>query len=185
MCSSAGRHVWAPTSRLTFHSNFSLYSSSVHPSMSAVFFTTRPYVPVTLRALCSAFPKRSPFISWFLLPWFSRTLTQPSSLTATSEDPPSSLYWSMEAPERRKTITGAHSIQPLLNLPPAATQHPTHQPVEPRVIYSRFCETCENAALAQSMFAACKSLHFMFVWSKRLLAAFHRDSGAVNVEWNR
>lgn len=139
MCSSAGRHVWAPTSRLTFHSNFSLYSSSVQPSMSAVFFTTRLYVPVTLRALRSAFPKRSPFISWFLLPWFSRTLTQPSSLTATSEDPPSSRYWSMEAQERRKTITGAHSIQPLPNPPPAATQHPTHQPVEPRVIYSIFC----------------------------------------------
>lgn len=36
------------------------------------------------------------FIPCFLLPWLSWTLTQPSSLTATSEDPPSPLYCSME-----------------------------------------------------------------------------------------
>lgn len=74
------------------------------------------------------------FIPCFLLPWLSWTLTQPSSLTATSEDPPSPLYCSME--EGGKKITGAHRASQHPAPPqPAASQHPTHQPVEPSKLF--------------------------------------------------
>ncbi len=75
---------------------------------------------------------KAQFLPCFLLPSLIWTLTQAGSLTATSEDPPSPLYWSMEEGRKSVALTEAPSIlQPRPNLQPAASQRPTHQPVEP------------------------------------------------------
>lgn len=132
-----------PTSRLTVHNNFSLYCSSVEPSMSVRLSAVCRSVSLTL-SVRSPRPVRTAFlfIPGFLLPSLSWTLTQPSSLAATSEDPPSPLLINgggrIQKTKREKKNQWRSqqpaSIQPMIQ-PRPNLQHLTHQPVEPAGLF--------------------------------------------------